>query len=314
MIDFIKLEITKSFDSVSSKEIPLFRQIDENTGECKTRKTGIYENLKLIVRKEKYLTLEGSLHKFFNDGEHNYNDYGFKEIVTTINRLRDELGIDPLKSIIQNIEFGVNIIVPFNPTGLLKNQIINYRGQPKDKHSPNGKGLLIQFPRTSYLIKIYDKGAQYNQDDNILRFEIKTKRMAFVKSTGLRTLNDLLDREKLKKLVPLLLKAFDEILIYDPADESTLSRDDLSLYLHGINEAFWTGLKPVRSKKSWMTQMNPGYKSQRNRYDRTLRRFKALLKQNNLLQTKDLCRSLIIKKCDQLTLTDPLIELGKANG
>lgn len=185
MIDYVKLDITKNFDRVSSKEIPLFRAIDENTGECKTRRTGEYKNLKLIIRKEKYITLEGSLHKFHNNGEHNYNDYGFKDIVTTIDRLRDELGIDPLKSIIQNIEFGVNIRVPFNPTVFLKSRIINYKGQPKDKHSPNGKGLLIQFPRTSYLIKIYDKGAQYDQFDNILRFEIKTRRMAFVKSTGL---------------------------------------------------------------------------------------------------------------------------------
>ena len=304
MIDFVKLDITNNLDTVSRKEIPFFRSIDENTGECKTRRTGTYENLKLTIRKEKYLTLEGSLHKFYNNGDHNYNDYGFQEIVTTIHRLRDELGIDPLESIIQNIEFGVNINVPFNPTDFLKNQIINFRGQPRDRHSPNGKGLLIQFPRTSYLIKVYDKGAQYNQDDNILRFEIKTKRMAFVKSTGLRTLNDLLDHEKLKKLVPLLVKAFDEILIYDPADESTLSREDLSLYLHGINETFWSELKPVRSKKSWFTQMNPGYKSQRNRYDRTLLKFKTLLKQNELMQTKDLCRKLIIEKCNQLTMSN----------
>lgn len=304
MIDFIKLDISQSINRVTNNELlSFYRRVDADTGECKDYRAAEHKNWLLKLKKERYLSLEGSLHKFFNDGNHNHNDFGNTEIVSTITNLTNILGFDPQTAILHNLEFGVNIEVPFNPKDFLQNQIINFKGQPKAKNSAvKGKGFMVEFEQTSYLIKFYDKGSQYNLSKRILRFEIRTKRMAFVKSTGVKTLADLTDITKLRKLIPLLLEAFDDLLIFDKADENRLSADDLVIYLHGINADYWVQLKPERQIAGVFNQKhrNPEYNIQQKKYYSERKKFIDMLEKNNLNETKHLLSKLIEEKCNQL--------------
>lgn len=304
MIDYIKLDISQDLERVMSNEsLAFLRRFNEDTGECKGSRSANHLNWFILLRRNKYLTLEGSLHKFFNGGEHNYNDFCYRDMKNTIAEITTQIGFESNTAVLHNIEFGVNIEVPFNVKEFLQNQVINYKGQPKAKNSAIKKtGHMIEFIQTGYLIKFYDKGSQYKLSRNILRFEIRTKRMAFIKSTGIKTLSDLADISKLRKLVPLLLKAFDNILIYDKAVESNLSAEDLTIYLHGINENYWVQLKPKRRLPGVFFQKvkNPDYYTHQKKYYSECDTFIDMLERNNLCETKHILSNLIEQKCNQL--------------
>lgn len=304
MIDYVKLDISSGLNMVLNNELLSFHlPVNLETGEFKERKFAEYKNLLFYLKKNRYLTMEGSLHKFYNNGLHNHNDFDYSKLLTTIENLHFKFEFDPRTAILHNLEFGVNIEVPFVPKEFLKRQIINFKGQPKTKNSSvKGKGFMVEFVQTSYLIKFYDKGAMYKLKDNILRFEIRTKRMEFVRATGIETLADLTDITKLRKLKPILLKAYDDLLIYDIADEEKLSPEDLTTYLRGINPDYWSHLKPVRTliEPFNRRRINPDYKKHQKKYYNEQIKFNDMLRRKNLLYTKQLLSKLIKQKCDLL--------------
>lgn len=308
MIDFIKLDISHDIENVTNNEgLAFYRRIAEATGEYKEYVSAEHKNILLKLKKGRYLELEGSIHKYFNDGQHNHNDFGISEISKSINDLSSNIRFDPSSARLRNIEFGVNITVPYNATDFLKHQLINFKGFPKTKNGPyKGKGWMVEFEQTSYLIKFYDKGSHYDLCSNILRFEIRTRRMEYIKSTEIRTLSDLTDTTKIVRLIPILLNAFDKLLIYDKADESALSPEDLSIFLHGINADWWSQMKPVRSSTNSNDQVvfNPKYRRQQAAYKKSFSRFNDMLERNNLNRTKKDLSELIKDKYDQLIKVD----------
>jgi hypothetical protein len=70
---------------------------------------------------------------------------------------------------------------------------------------------MVQFGYSNYIIKMYDKGAQYRQPNNILRFEVKTKKMQHIQKTRIGNLEDLKDRSKLLILREILIDLFDKV-------------------------------------------------------------------------------------------------------
>jgi hypothetical protein len=300
MIDYVKLDI--SFDSkyvLQNKDLSFYTPFNKETGESKRWKTAEFKNMIFISKgsDESYMEVQGSLHKYLNEGKHNYNDFCYSELAATIMDFCCQFGINPKEARIQNLEFGVNLIVPFNPTPFLKNNIINFKGQSKSRSGPiEGKGYYIQFEKTNYIVKIYDKGSQYCQEENILRVEVKTKKMNHIKSTGIKTLADLSDLSKVKKLVPILKTAFEGLLIFDPIDSNKLESDETEMYLNGINSLYWENLKS--------NSHDPLNKRPRKKYYRELSEFNNLLRKYNLDHTKLYLSKLIDEKCNQLLLTD----------
>ena len=105
---------------------------------------------------------------------------------------------------------------------------------------------MLRFRFNHYELKIYDKGLQYGINKKLLRIEIKVKKMEYFKARNIQiqTFADLLNVTETKKLIPLLLSAIGELLIYDntiPLKE--VRRSERELLMNGSNPKFWSDLK-----------------------------------------------------------------------
>ena len=98
-----------------------------------------------IVDYESYFILSGSLHKFWNNGEHNYNDLSFTNHVSTIKSIEKgfDLKLDETK--IVNLEFGLNITTPILSTEIFLRGLMLHKG----KHTLNDYKNHFEFKNKS---------------------------------------------------------------------------------------------------------------------------------------------------------------------
>ena len=57
--------------------------------------------------------LQGSLHRYGRGGIHNADDFTAADLLATLDELITTFGINPFTSRLNNIEFGVNVVLPF---------------------------------------------------------------------------------------------------------------------------------------------------------------------------------------------------------
>ncbi|MFC2102607.1 hypothetical protein ACFLS7_06390 [Bacteroidota bacterium] len=217
---------------------------NESTGEIKEQ-TAYYHEMKFVIKNDKYLRVSGSLHKHWNSLQtgvkHNYNDFGFSSMVNTVMGFCSTFEINPSSCKLENIEFGVNI-TPNIPSEEILQSCIDHKGKPFTHQYSDSKNFR-ECIHQRYIIKIYNKAIQYNRLVNILRFEIKTMKMAHLKSIGIKTLEDILNHDKLKMLGDNLLATFNDILFYNFAiDLDQIPERDRTLLSLGISPRYWLDL------------------------------------------------------------------------
>lgn len=201
--------------------------------------------------------LVGSLHRYGRGGLHNADDFTADNLFTAVEELISTYQIDPVLSVLNNIEFGVNLKLPYPVADLLR-ALICYHGMPFERHTENGFSYY-QATLQRYAVKIYDKGEQYGLPDEVVRFEIKVLKMQHLHGRGIliKTLDDLLNPVYYPSLGQLLADTFNGILF----DEPLLSLDhvptrDRELLLRGRNPRYWqlsegvTGKEYDRQQKS----------------------------------------------------------------
>jgi hypothetical protein len=165
--------------------------------------------------------VKGSLHKFYNNGEHNADQFTANDLLLTLDRLVTTYGIDPFTSKINTMEFGVNVVLAFPVAQVLQN-LVSYKNKPftRDAYSntPYYECRLQQ-----YTVKLYDKGKQRGLTDNLLRVEIKVAKMVYFDGTGvyLNTLADLLRVDNYGPLGVLLVHSAGLFLTTQPSTRTT---------------------------------------------------------------------------------------------
>lgn len=231
------------------------------------------------------IEIKNSLHKLHNslNGEepHNYNDFTYSSLKKTIDYLNGKL-LDLKHANLTQLEFGLNIPVMLPAKDIITDNILMHKASAFNQNNKfNGRGCLIRFDYTNFLIKIYDKAKQYQLDKNILRFEIKLIRKKEFNALGIYNLIDLQSKEKLNALFKYLLKRFDEMIIVDDFTSVEITeRDRLKL-----NE--------FSSYRYW-EQVNKSFSRQtKMRYQKD---FELLLQKHNLLKTKKLLRTSLLDK------------------
>jgi hypothetical protein len=238
------------------------------------------------------IELNGSLHTFFNQGFHNYNDFNFRRLESVILELKNDFNIDVEKSVLNNLEIGVNIELPFSPDKFL-NQIIMHRGTPFTWQHEKTKRYR-ECSHTQFFIKSYNKGIQHKLNRYILRFELKYIKMERINQIGIKTLLDLIKPGNLERFGNLIVNTFDEVLIGNlKTDCSQLNQKDRELFIQGHNPAYWNELKPTDATA-------PDYKKQYKKYERRLKRFTELLERTGANQLKKEIRELIVQKINEL--------------
>ena len=125
-----------------------------------------------------------------------------------------------------------------------------------------------------YAVKVYDKGKQNGLACNLLRIEIRVKKMEYFNGTGVRLamLADLLNVVNYGPLGTLLVDTFNEILFADPSiNPNSLIPQEKKIYQDGCNPRFWQMPDDLTPQQAV---------TYRQRLSRAKRRYRALLDQH----------------------------------
>jgi len=257
-IDFIKVQII-GYEKEHFTNNPLleFTHVLDND-EVKFQKC-TFENFTLKIYVSGYIVLGGSIHKYFNNGLHNYNDFNKYDFDHSIQRLTNFLNIETSSMRIIHLEYGFNLNLDTQVDSILNNLMVHKRVEMEQPINDK-RGKYNQFKHSNYIIKIYDKGKQYKQPKNILRIEIKQTNWSEYRLKGIITLNDFVQVDK-KPFVNNLIKKWNEILFFDP-----LNKDEHKWSKYS-NKNFWIELN-TKSNKTYnkhqkrLFQINSSYGTQ----------------------------------------------------
>jgi hypothetical protein len=255
-VDFIKARL-HNIDIPKLINNQLFTQKreiyqDKDDGEC-SRLILEYKNLVITIYKNKVAILTGSLHYFYNDGIHNYNNFTFTNLVNTLVEVAKLLEIELKNIILQNIEFGVNIILSFLVQNITNNLLLHNKKEFLKPYDFDYRRAQYQ----RYWLKIYNKGNQFNRVENILRVELKYKRMIDLNNIGLYNCLDLTNKQLHTSLLTILLDKWSKVLLYDfKIDKNQLTPLHYRKHLEYQNANYWLNLSSqerTRQKKLLQT-------------------------------------------------------------
>lgn len=135
----------------------------------------------------------GSIHKLWNDmhgtlapnhninkpyNGYNGNQFTVNDIIEVRLHLEKLFDCKASQMIFQNIEFGVNIILDYNPILFIKGLL--YRQNIMFEFSHHGNSSKVIY--CNYLLKMYSKSYQYGMAENVIRIELKTLKMDGLKT------------------------------------------------------------------------------------------------------------------------------------
>lgn len=255
----------------------------KNDGEILNHKrTAVNKNLVFTITPDQIVKLSGSFHKYKNNGVHNYDDFFFSDLKKVISELVQKFGINPNIVKLNNLEYGVNLRVTFDPNLFIKG-LISYKGS-RFNITERQSQCSAEVMKERYYLKIYNKGLQYGIGKNILRYEIKVIKSEHLKQFNIACLADLLNKENLKLLGQCLVASFDSILYWDDTiNMDTLTQKERDKLLNGQSPFYWENL----------------LQNHRRAYFNKVKKFRTLVQlhgKNNFAQIRDL----ISTKWDEL--------------
>jgi predicted RNA-binding Zn-ribbon protein involved in translation (DUF1610 family) len=311
MFDFVKIKKLDVPDvSVLRRKLGVTISVSEDSAEIVNERKEIKVNDLYFGFYDKYASLKGSIHKYHNGGQHNYNDFYISDVLTVIKDLYIKYEINPEINRLNCLEFGVNISVPFNVDKFLYNLILH-----------NGKHFTVrreknmtfyEFIHTNHIIKFYNKGKQYRSKHDIrgeiLRFEVKVMRMEYLHSKGVKIgfIKDLLNTTLYCKLGQILSDTYNEILIFDSSVRGeTLKPKQREFYRVAENPKYWIELIGAYTDK----KENPTeYRNKRTYYQRKVKEFRSIQSEHTQTGHIQLVGSLINQKWGELTRITPEIK------
>lgn len=258
LIDFIKIIIKDLKPSIleANHLLDFYDNINTTTGEIKTKnrlgqqitpfKTAFYNGLEFKIYETGLITLSGSLHKYWNNGEHNYNDFDLTSVLCVLKDLKSKFNIVAENSVLKCLEIGINII-PSIPTNEVLKHCFLHKTKPFEDLKNSDEGKYKQAQHSQYIIKIYNKALHYRSKgfdikDEILRFEIKYTKMQKLNEKDIYSLQDLINYG-IHKFKNELLNEFNSILFYDNTIRS--KSKSISNYKNPI---YWSDLVTNKQK------------------------------------------------------------------
>lgn len=239
-------------------------------------------------------------HYYFNNNQHNANDFNALNCIKTLTELKETFDLPTDEMPVLNIEFGINGLSPIDVKDLItytvyhgKNEFINSSDNLKfskisyryDKH-----GRANNYKK----IKFYAKGLQYPEfaDPNNFRFEVKSKKRAYIKKLGIANYSDLLKPETYQVFSYTIKKEFKKVLILDIDNSGdNLSKvEDIRLKEH-LNTFKW--IKAIQGSRNLFNKSKIAYNKLLNKTGNNIHR--------NLEKIIDRKLNELIKGCAILT-------------
>lgn len=299
MYDGIKIECAISSKKKWENSLALVGRHSESTGEVLPLPSDCKQNAITFSRiptpsKDIY-TVQGSLHRFFKHGLENDDNYTINNVISTVEILQNQYGIDPEKSKIVNFEFGVNVILPpeFSAQDFQK-YIVSSANKAFEKLNPKrpAVGYIAEF--SEYAIKIYDKGFQAKTGDTqTLRIEIKVNRTRWLDQFNFKKgkelyLSDLLLNDNIKILGDILVQKISSLILTPrTVDFSKLTQKQRLTF---------TECRDARSWEEWNSKERASKRKQ-------LARIFAALGQSNPVEVLE---RLVSDKWQELTTLQPV--------
>lgn len=272
MIDFIKI-IIKDLQPSQLEANPLldfYDTINLKTGEIRTTnrngnkvtpsKKAMYKNLEFKIYDTGLITLSGSLHLYWNDGKHNYNNFNNEAVLWVLSDLRTKFNVKPQQCILRCLEIGININPPIPTNEILENCFL-HKTSPFEFKYNSDEGKFKQVQHNEYIIKIYNKTLNYKSkgfdiDTEIMRFELKYTTLTRLKQKGIFTLQDLINYD-LHNFKGEVLKEWQNVLYYDNTIQiEALSTKLKKAVLDYRNPNYWTGLLTNNQNKNFTYHKN----------------------------------------------------------
>lgn len=198
-----------------------------------------------------YTRIRGSLHIFFNNIVNNENtnhtQFTLNNVKYCLEYIKENFQIDISKAKLSNLEYGLNLKVP-SPVKNYMGSFLAYKQFPLIPMRSSFRNFGKEACFGEYTVKIYNKCLQNNIPENILRIEIRIKKMRKLNS-GLM-LGDIINPELWNVFFKTLTSSIDDLVIMQEIDTKRLSKASEILYIRCQNPNFWLGLnKKQRSQK-----------------------------------------------------------------
>ena len=177
------------------------------------------------------IKLNGSLHKYSNDGHHNFDQFTEDSFLEVIDRLYFDFNIRPRNLYIKGLEFGLNVSPPIQ-TDFILNGLMMHRTKEFEQKISNDRGKFYGCEHQNYVLKAYNKGKQYKLPYEVFRIEIKQKRWDEYREKGYVYFDDFIKADK-SIFVNKLFRVWSEVIL---CDLTVKSRIDILKY---SNVNFW---------------------------------------------------------------------------
>lgn len=255
MLDFQKSELPSYFkeDLLSNSLLDFRTVLNERTGEIGQKSTAYFNDMKFTIydnhSENTRITLEGSFHKYWNNGEHNFNDFNTEALQWVLGDIELKFNIRPSDCNIKQLEVGLNFHPPYTTKKILESCLMHKTTGFKWCYVSD-EGNYIQAIHKCYIVKIYDKQKHYANKGykipfEIMRFELKFKRQqlnTILNKEGVITLEEIIDFGVVN-FKPVLLGEWDNVLFYDFTTlGSNYNKEKYS------NPFFWIQLKKSNFK------------------------------------------------------------------
>lgn len=244
MYDFVKIRTRLSNPEhfVRESGLPFVEGSRTDTGEVIDFWTAELKNMQLCVYQGGTFLIKGSVHKYHNRGEHNYDSFTLDDYKRVIQELSERISQNLWKYTIDTLEVGVNVSLPIATKEFLDN---TYRHKSKGFKdvSVGPKGDYRQAAYSDYFVKIYDKGLQYGKGPNLMRFEVKLKADE-LRKLNINLLKETENEQVVARLKEILLQRFAEVVFIDPSiRQEELTDNQRDRLLLWYNPRFWEELQ-----------------------------------------------------------------------
>jgi hypothetical protein len=233
----------------------------------KTKEVANRNGYRYIVENDKY-SANGSIHKYFNNGVHNADDFPIDNCREALFRLSCEFNINPCTIQFLGMEYGVNIVLPFDVKEFLHSivmyrgsNVTKYRGDNQKKDITTDRNGVIIIPFTDYVLKIYDKSSLYPEyaKPNTLRIEIKVNKTRWIRENviaDVRMLSDIANTATWQALGCKLLNIFDGVVvcnidISELQKSGKISEEEAHLLSNGMSSKYWKKMPPMQRKRAF---------------------------------------------------------------
>jgi hypothetical protein len=263
-IDYTTLKVL-GYDSstiLNNIKLDFTRNIDADTGVyLDNKRIAEHHYCKIIVYDTGSIYFKGSLHKMYNSIKNIYapnyipdapyngfngNLFTYDNIYEIICYLENLFNTKRQFFVFQKIEIGVNLSISVCPKKITTNLLESQGKRFELRYNEN----FAQVEKDDYYLKIYNKSNQYNINDNILRVEIKTKRMREFASTEIKTLADITP-DNLYQAILRLYSRWDSVLLYDiTIDKNKLNKAQKNELENKFQyPKYWTSIKANNKHK-----------------------------------------------------------------